>query len=159
MTLLPDPAALSRWPARPPSEVEWEELLVHLEVYPRILRNALEEAPDGAERARPLLERLAAREGWLSEALEALRQDGRVEPGAAPPAPGAPDAAALAWRIDSLRARSFARVQRRGLEVWEWSAAWGGGGERVAAYPLLRQVALDDGEALAAVRAALRGEG
>jgi len=159
MSFLPDPAALSRWPVRPPSEVEWEELLVHLEIYPRVLRIALDEAPEGTDRALPLLERLAAREAWLSGALEVLRQGGRVVPEAPPPAPGAPDAPALVWRIDSLRARSFARVQRRGLEVWDWEAARADGEGHVAAYPLLKQVAQDDGEALAAVRTVLRGEG
>jgi hypothetical protein len=63
------------------------------------------------------------------------------------------DPETLALRFASLRARSFAMVQRRGLEVWEWSAPLPQGGS-ASVYQLLLWLAARDGELLADLRAA-----
>ncbi len=145
-------------PAAPPSEVEWEELLVRYELTPRALRAALEDAEmDGAagERVGELLRALVVNELRVTELFAAMRdarpvlQEPRTEAMAADPR-------AAYERFAALRGRNFAAVQRRGLEVWGWRAeapAWGS----VTAHQLILASTALDAETLAGVREALRG--
>jgi hypothetical protein len=145
---------LARFPARPPSEMEWEDLLVRYEIGPRALQVALADAADPASVAGPLAE-LAAAEAWAGNALDAMRSGGAV-PAASDPSPAGADARSLADEYARMRGRSFAAVQRRGLDVWEWAAEVEGEG-RVSAYQLLNAAVAFDGRVLARVRSALRG--
>jgi hypothetical protein len=145
-----DPAAV---PERPPSEAEWEDLLVRYEIAPRAARIAVEDAP-GAP-APDALGRLVAGEYAARAALEAMRE-GRPLPDDADvgreeelTARGAADLFA------SLRARNFATLQRRGIDVWAWSAEDGSGG-RMTPYRLLSAAVAMDARALAELRS---GEG
>jgi hypothetical protein len=148
------------YPAAPPSEVEWEELLVRYELAPRALRIALDDAePDAAARDRvgDLLRALVLNE-LQAAALFAAMRDGV-------PVPLEPriemlsgDPRAACERFAELRGRNFAAVQRRGLEVWGWRAeapAWGS----VTAHQLILASTALDAETLAGVREALRGAG
>src|SRR5690606_27431838 len=61
-------------------------------------------------------------------------------------------------RFVRLRVRNFAMVQRRGIDVWDWSAKLDDG-RRATAYQLLGYLAAGDVETLAALRGAARGSG
>jgi hypothetical protein len=61
-------------------------------------------------------------------------------------------------RFVALRGRNFAAVQRRGLEVWGWTAEAPGMGSVTAYQLILASVALDS-RTLAEMRDALRGVG
>lgn len=63
-------------PPRPPSEVEWEDLLVRLEIAPRALALAYDDAGGESERAADVLRDAVAGESALNAALEAM-VDGR----------------------------------------------------------------------------------
>jgi hypothetical protein len=150
--------AIATLPARPPSEVEWEDLLLRVELMTRALRNAAEELAPGAGAAE--LERMLEREARVGEWLE-----GHAMPRSA--AGGTERAAtssgATTWgdvssvdRLVSLRSRNFAMVQRRGLGVWEWRAAFDG--VEVTSYQLLGWLVREDVQSLARLRAAGRGE-
>ena len=65
--------------------------------------------------------------------------------------------AGLLAQFTRLRARTFALVQRRGLNVWEWTSRGRGPFQGATAYQFLQAVASSDGELLAAVRGAARG--
>jgi hypothetical protein len=149
------------FPARPPSEVEWEELLVRLEITPRALRLAVDDAGGDSAALREVLESALGREWWYGQQLRELRggapvvlseasldtdRDGRE-----------PDVDGLAAAFAQLRERNFAQVQRRGLEVWDWESPLVGLPGTLTAYRLLQWMAHRDGETLAAVRAARRG--
>ena len=147
-------------PAMPPSEVEWEELLVRYELGPRALRTALDDAvTDGpaSERVGDLLRALVVNELLVTELFAAMRdarpvlQEPRIEV-------MSPDPRAAYERYAALRGRNFAAVQRRGLEVWRWRAEAPGIGPVTAHQLVLASTALD-GETLAGVREALRGAG
>lgn len=154
---------LQRFPERPPSEVEWEDLLVRLEIVPRALRLAVEDAGD-SRAARDVLARAVGTEGWVHQVLLPALRGGTPAPGN----PSAsldidrdgsePDAAALAAAFASLRDRNFAQIQRRGLGVWEWRSEVEGGSGSITAYQLMQWMAHTDGETLAALRAG-GGEG
>jgi hypothetical protein len=148
-----DPRTL---PARPPSEVEWEELLVRLEIAPRALRIAVDEAPAGHPAVpRALLDGVAA-ESALQATVEAM-VDGREAPGGAGMEEVRADAGELLGRFAQLRARTFAMVQRRGLNVWQWTAR-GGAWPGATAYQILQAAARSDAMLLDAVRGAGRGK-
>jgi hypothetical protein len=130
---------------------EWEELLVRLEIMPRALRVALEEPVAGRARV-------------LAELRELLRRERRVEhwlegaAGWAPALDGAPAADGeelggreLAERHAAVRARNFAMLQRRGVEVWRWSGATDDGAPATV-YQLLSWLLRADAGALAALR-------
>lgn len=138
-------------PVAPPSEVEWEELLLRVEIAPRALRVAVEDAEGRAEALAPL--RAAVLEEALLGAMLESMAAGREAPSEAGVEALEPDAAGLAHRFASLRARTFAMVQRRGLGVWEWRLG-GGPWAGATAYQLLRAAAARDGRLLAAVRGA-----
>jgi len=147
---------------RPPSEVEWEELLVRYEIGPRAFRLALDDAADATGEARTrvcdLMRALVLNEHLTASAFETMRAGGR-------PADEVPrievlpdEPRALYDRYARLRGRNFAAVQRRGLEVWGWEADVHPHG-RVSAYQLIQASAALDGETLAAIRLAARGAG
>ncbi|HYW13627.1 MAG TPA: hypothetical protein VE871_16820 [Longimicrobium sp.] len=151
MTGSVDPRTL---PARPPSEMEWEELLVRVEIAPRALRVAVEDAPGDHPEVIAVLRRGVAGEMVLQATLEAI-VDGR-EAGEAPGGDGLPDdAAALLDEYIRLRMRSFVMVQRRGLNVWDWTVR-GGPYDGATAYQLFQAAARMDGHLLAALRSAAR---
>ena len=147
-----DPRTL---PARPPSEVEWEELLVRVEIAPRALRVAVEDAPADHPGVLEALGWGVLGEMALQQMLEAI-VDGRELPGEfgfGVEAMG--DAQALVAEYQRLRFRSFVMVQRRGLNVWDWTVR-GGPYDGATAYQLFQAAALADGALLAAVRGAGR---
>ena len=140
-------------PAHPATVGEWEELLLRMEVMPRVVRNTLEGGPDGA-RVREVLRALVEREAEAGAWLEEVTVGGRPErlPDAAVPADaGSPR---LAERFASIRARDFVMLQRRGVEVW----GWGGGveGGEATVHQVVAWLVRQDAAALAALRAALR---
>lgn len=143
-----------RLPGRPDSVADWEDLLVRLEIVPRVVRHALDEVVDATAAAGVLAE-ATEREARVGELLEAASRIG--EPSRSAQARGRPgdDATALALRFASLRARTFAMVQRRGLEVWEWGAQLPRG-ERVTVHQLLLWLAREDGRLLARLRSETR---
>jgi hypothetical protein len=138
-------------PARPAEVAEWEDLLVRLEIMPRALRNVLEGVPGETAAALAALRALVDRERLLHAWFRALLAD------AAADVPG-PDGVRLAageladW-FTRLRARTFAMVQRRGLEVWEWEAELAGHG-RVSSFQLLCEAVRQDVGTLAELRRA-----
>jgi hypothetical protein len=137
----------------PPSEVEWEELLVRYELGPRALRVALDDAPDDAEtaeRIRVLLTALVLNEMWVGVLFEAMR-DGRSPPAKPRMAPQP-----TYERYAELRRRNFATVQRRGIEVWTWRTQDPG---TVTAHQVILASTALDGETLAGIRQAARGVG
>jgi hypothetical protein len=153
--ILTDPRTL---PARPPSEVEWEDLLVRLEIMPRALRVAIEDAPAHS----PSLS-AALREGVRAEAALQAMLESMVNGAELPADPGAgadempADAPALLAEYARLRTRSFVMVQRRGINVWDWRVR-GGPYPGATAYQLFQAAAQMDGALLAAVRGAGRVE-
>jgi hypothetical protein len=146
---------LAAYPERPPSEVEWEELLQRVELAPRALRFAVEDAAAGAPGVMEALRHAFAWEVRLRAALEGMTGQA---PAALPAgmADGFRDAAEAVHWIARLRARNFAMVQRRGLEVWGWRAA-DGALDGLTAYQLLSGTVARDRETLDGVRAARRG--
>jgi hypothetical protein len=138
------------FPARPPSEVEWEDLLVRVEIAPRALRIAVEEA-----RADPALLAGALRVGvrletLLQRALEAIIDERAMEDGdGVSDVSGGP--ADLVAEYERLRYRSFLMVQRRGINVWDWTVR-GGTWDGATAYQLFQAAARRDGVLLARVR-------
>ena len=151
MTFSVDPRVL---PARPPSEVEWEDLLVRVEIAPRALRVAVEDAGDDPRVADVLVRGVRA-ETALQRMLEAI-VDGREVAGSADAGELPGDPAALLAEYARLRMRSFVMVQRRGLNVWDWTVR-GGPYDGATAYQLFQAAAQMDGMLLSAVRQAARG--
>ncbi|HEX9937187.1 MAG TPA: hypothetical protein VGB15_08685 [Longimicrobium sp.] len=144
---------------RPASEMEWEDLLVRYEIGPRALRFALADGDaDGPARGHvaALLHPLVAGEIRTAAAFEAMRTGVPLAPADAESETAAEEPGALVDRFDRLRARNFAAVQRRGLEVWDWRIETHPHGA-VTAHQLIQSSVALDGETLAAVRAALRG--
>lgn len=144
---------------RPPSEVEWEDLLVRYELGPRALAVALDDGEatgEAALRVGDLLRALVVNE-LRTAALFAAMRDGR--PAEQPPRMEmmSGDAKAAFARYEQLRARNFAAVQRRGIDVWTWRAEAPGGLGPVTAHQLIQASVALDGETLAGVREALRG--
>lgn len=148
-----DPRTL---PARPPSEVEWEDLLVRVEVAARALRVAVEDVPAGHPGVLQALAAGVRSERALQQMLEAI-----VDDRALPAELGhgeeevAGDAEARVAEYGRLRYRSFLMVQRRGLNVWDWQVR-GGPFDGATAYQLFQAAARTDGALLAAVRGAAR---
>jgi hypothetical protein len=146
---------------RPPSIAEWEELLIRLEIAPRALRIAVEEAPD-TPALRGTLARLLAEEALRVRRIDAMTEGAplpaAVDDASADAARGASQdttAEALAVEFARVRARLFARAQRRGIDVWDWAGTLPDG-TRLSAYQLLLGAMRGDAELLAAVRAAVR---
>ena len=152
---------MSAFAARPASEMEWEDLLVRYEIGPRALRFALADGeadgPAGVQVAR-LLHQLVVNEIRTAAAFEAMRAGVPLALADAEGDTAAEEPGALVDRFDRLRARNFAAVQRRGLEVWDWRTEAHPHGA-VTAHQLIQSSVALDGETLAAVRAALHGAG
>ena len=147
-------------PARPASEMEWEDVLVRYDLAPRALRAALADGdPAGPARARlgDLMRALVFNELWTQLLLAAMRDRAGVSE--RPHVETAPlDPAALFERFQRLRERNFNEVQRRGLGVWAWEAFAPRLGP-VTAYQLILSSLELDARTLAEVREALRGAG
>lgn len=151
--MLPD--EVRAFPARPPSEVEWEDLLVRVEIAPRALRIAVEEAPRDDPDLIQLLQTGVFFEARLQHLLEAMIDGREVEYGfEARNVPG--DVDALIEAYARLRYRSFLMMQRRGINVWEWMVL-GGEWAGATAYQLFQAAAHRDGALLAGARRAGRG--
>ncbi|HEX6037704.1 hypothetical protein [Longimicrobium sp.] len=150
--LLVDPRTL---PARPPSEVEWEDLLVRVEIAPRALRVAVEDAPAGHPGVTEALHRGVMAEMVLQDMLEAIVEDREARDGVGVEGME-DDPQELVARYARLRFRSFVMVQRRGLNVWDWTVR-GGPYAGATAYQLFQGAARMDGMLLDAVRQAARG--
>jgi hypothetical protein len=142
----------SVFPERPPAVAEWEDLLVRLEIMPRALRNTLGDAEPETERLRGVFQEMVEREAWVGGWLEQAAGYGSPRPALVPD----PDAEWLYRRFASLRARNFAMVQRRGLDVWDWAGPGPAGGT-VSVYQLFIWLLQRDADALAAARGALAG--
>jgi hypothetical protein len=144
-------------PALPPSVAEWEDLLVRVELMPRALRSTLE-GDAGGPVVDGLLREMVEREARFGRWLQGL-----ADAAAGVPAEAAAGAAAagagsgdLPERFARLRARTFAMVQRRGLEVWRWAGELEGYGAPTV-YQALTLLVREDVRALAALRAARGG--
>lgn len=152
------------FPPRPADVGEWEDVLLRYELGPRALRHALEDlAAAAAAPGRALLDALAARaaaELWAARVLDAMQHGAPVpaeaERPAATPEPGPDPLRAGYEAYAAARAANFARLQRRGLEVWDWAAVLAQG-RTITAYQLVREGLRLDAALLAAVRAAARG--
>jgi hypothetical protein len=143
---------LAGTPRRPPSEVEWEDLLLRIEVMLRAVRIALEDVGSVDGPASDVLREMGARERFVGAFLErAAGLDGEtVEPrGEAGPEERGD---ALLARFLRLRTRNFAMVQRRGLGVWDW-AGDDESGREVTVYQLLTRLAGEDVASLGRLRA------
>lgn len=146
---------------RPSHIGEWEDLLVRYELGPRAVRHAMEEV----EGARPAassgswgiadhLLHLAEREAEACAWLQALQQGRELEPWAPAEAHHG-----VSWgeatpeleRYTQHRDRNFARVQRRGVDVWEWKSTHPLFGA-VTAFQLLSYQVRHDGWHLARLR-------
>jgi hypothetical protein len=147
-------------PIRPPSEVEWEDLLLRLELMTRALRNTVEDRDLAA--ALPLLQEMVMREAsvgaWLERhAVGAIGELGTKNAAKCRDETTWEDPADAVARIVSLRSRNFAMVQRRGLGVWDWRSEFEGEGP-VNAYQLLFWLMSQDVSSLALLRAMGRGQ-
>jgi hypothetical protein len=142
----------ARTPRRPPSEVEWEDLLLRVELMLRAVRITLEDVGDGDGPAGDVLRELVARERFVGEFLE--RAAGLGGEAGDPGGETGPEERgdALLARFLRLRTRNFAMVQRRGLGVWDWVGDDESGHE-VTVYQLLTGLAAEDVAALARLRA------
>ena len=148
-----DPRTL---PARPPSEVEWEDLLVRVEIAPRALRLAVEDAPAGHPGVLEALGIGVTGEMALQRMLEAIVEGSELPEDFDEAGVSFRDAQDLVAEYARLRTRSFVMVQRRGLNVWDWRVR-GGPYDGATAYQLFSAAARMDGVLLAAVRGAARG--
>jgi hypothetical protein len=145
-------------PARPASEMEWEDVLVRYEITPRALRVALGDGDvEGPARQHvcDLLRALVFNEMWTALLFAAMRDRAGVSDRPRLEMAG-DDPRALFERFQRLRDRNFAEVQRRGIDVWDWQTAAPRHGPATAYQVILASVELD-GRTLAAVRDALRG--
>lgn len=145
-------------PARPPSVAEWEDLLVRLEIAPRAVRVTLEEAPAGDAEVRGLMARAVAHEAVSQRLVERLRLGETLDPsedGESVRGHTGEDLRALLDAFTSLRMRTFAMAQRRGVDVWEWEADHPEG-YRVSVYQLFTGMVMEDARLLAALRERIR---
>jgi hypothetical protein len=144
---------LTRRPVRPASEFEWEDLLVRLELMPRVLRIALESGRLAGQDTAEVLRALVEREERVRDFLEGAAGVG--------PEPRPRDGIQVVStkedtleRFVRIRTRNFAMVQRRGIEVWNWHGRLGD--EDVSIYQVLGNLAHEDVGTLAALRGAVR---
>lgn len=149
-------------PPHPPHVADWEDLLVRLEIAPRALRVTLEDARADDPEVRALLSRAAAAEQRFQRMMEAMQAGAPLPGGDAAGAPlrpdGRDDAQALAETFGSLRMRTFAMAQRRGVDVWAWQSA-GPDGRGVTVFQLFNRMVREDARLLAALRGLVRAPG
>jgi hypothetical protein len=138
------------FPERPPSEVEWEEILLRVDIAPRALRVAIDDVAPGHPGLSPVLQTAVLGERILQLQFEAMA-DGRPSPEGAEINDIGTDAGTLADDFVRLRSRTFAMVQRRGLNVWDWRVT-GGPFHGATSYQLLQATAAADGAWLKAIR-------
>jgi hypothetical protein len=143
---------LRQLPERPLSEVEWEDLLLRLELMPRALRVTLENLPIDDAILQGVLERALKREEAAADFM-----DRAVAPGYSLVPPGPRSAQIVARQDDRverfvrIRSRTFAMAQRRGIEIWDWSApVWPTG--RATIHQVLAYLAAEDVRVLAELR-------
>jgi hypothetical protein len=146
---------MNELPRLPISEVEWEDLLVRFEVMPRALRFVLEGLDAESAQVRLILASLLEREEWAGGLLESAARPENLAP-VPPRDPQILEGTGLTMdRFIRTRARNFAMLQRRGVDVWEWVVR----AEEISeatAYQLLTFLVRSDVIALAALRAAGR---
>lgn len=142
---------LAGLPGRPPSVAEWEDLLVRFEIMPRALRAALDAPAARPERVAAPLRELLSREREVGRWLETAAGWTPSEPSTPGSADAQLDARELADRFAAVRARNFAMLQRRGVDVWEWSGLTRDGAPATV-FQLLSWMLRADALALAALR-------
>jgi hypothetical protein len=126
-----------------------------MEITPRALRAAVDDAPAGHSAVLRELGGAVARERWLAGLLDDLREGKPVRLAGVPGGAGeAGTAEELLDEFSRLRGRNFARVQRRGIDVWDWKSDTEDG--TLTAYQALLMTTRADGALLAATRAAGR---
>lgn len=143
------------FPALPPGVAEWEDLLLRFELGPRIAKTVLDEIP-GEQWDQPVGTDPRSPCDHLAH-LAACEDDLQVWIGASHPVssvlPPERDARAHLERFSRLRDRNFAALQRRGVEVWEWTAAHPRWGETTV-FQLLSVAVRHDGRHISRMRAA-----
>lgn len=145
-----EPSLLDQYPAVPDSEVEWEDLLYRLELMLKGLPIALEQI-DQPEQAVEVVRDLVDREAEVAAFLRNACLDEPVDGAFAIDAEAQGDLKRMAAEFLRLRARVFAIVQRRGIEVWSWKGSLASG-HRGTIYRVLRHLQQSDTRALAALR-------
>lgn len=150
--------SLLSFPPRPASEFEWEDLLVRIEMMPRVLRVAMEDvSPDDPE-IRSLVGELVDQEIWTFRFLEeaAAHAEGwAVDSSSTAHVPAPLDDDGVR-RFERLRAKNFAILQRRGIAVWEWRPT-SGEDSGPTVHQLLAHLAECDVATLGRIRTAVRG--
>jgi len=144
---------LDRPSESPDSEVEWEDLLLRIELMQRALRVVLEEVDRESDEVGEVLLALVMRERSVRDFLEAAAGLAEGELNASAPG-GAPDRDPDLDPLGQflrLRARNFAMVQRRGVAVWGWSAPTTTG-DSATPHQVLQLLARADVAALAELR-------
>ena len=146
-------------PPHPAHVADWEDLLVRLEIAPRALRVTLEDAPADDPEVRALVARAAAGERVFQRTMEALQAGQPLPDAAAAPReePGE-DARTLAEAFTSLRMRTFAMAQRRGVDVWAWQSA-DAEGRTLTVFQLFNRMVRADARLLADLRGRIRAAG
>ena len=145
-----DPLELAALPARPESEFEWEDLLVRLELMPRALKVQMENA-GAATDAHSLAEHVRL-EAFVNDRLErAATGEAAAAPAPDSVRPEVGDPAEEVDRFVRLRSRNFAMLQRRGINVWDWSVEVDGS-TRATVFQLLTLLARRDVELLGRLR-------
>jgi hypothetical protein len=145
-------------PARPASEMEWEDALVRYEIAPRALRVALGDGDaqgPARERVGDLLLALVFNEMWTQQLFAAMRDRSPVRDERRMETTHG-DPQALFERFQRLRERNFNELQRRGIDVWAWRTEAPNHGAATAYQLVLASLELD-ARTLAEVREALRG--
>lgn len=143
-----NPDAPAEFPQEPPSVAEWEDLLVRFEIMPRALSQALEQLA-GEAGASDELSALVHREEWAAAWLEAIRTRS-----AHPTSTAAPVSGPVSLdRFRALRARNFAMLQRRGVEIWSWRAH-DGKGDAPTVHQVISWLVARDRESLRSIREA-----
>jgi hypothetical protein len=153
------PRDFAAHPQAPPSEVEWEDLLLRMEMAQRALRLAVEDAGGRDPALAAELHAAALAEAWLGYALDRIRQGEPFVRGGnfALEMPEAETEEETYLRAaTSRRARNFAMLQRRGIDVWAWAAEVRGHG-RVTVYQLISATVRADAERLARIRSLRSG--
>ena len=152
-----DPAV----PPLPPTVADWEELLLRWELGPRAATHLLEETaparwPAAAAAGWSLaahVAHLADREEIVARWLLALRDGAVLEslPQNGPPPAAPADLQAELDRWAAIRSRNFNVLQRRGVDVWHWSATTPAG-EPISAYRLVTELLRHDTRHLTRMR-------
>ena len=145
-------------PPHPAHVADWEDLLVRLEIAPRALRVTLEDAPADDPEVRAVVARAAAGERVFQRAMEAMQAGDPLPDLAQTAEEGGGDTRSLAEAFTSLRMRTFAMAQRRGVDVWAWQAA-DAEGRTLTVYQLFTRMVREDARLLAALRDLIRAPG